>query len=59
VSPDGGLLQSSTVADRVSQCFAGGETRLVPGAYIEFAERLVLPEFRDVKVSMAKDWNPK
>ncbi|PSC71818.1 hypothetical protein C2E20_4941 [Micractinium conductrix] len=49
VSPDGLLLQSSTVADRVSACFAGGETRLVPGAYIEFAERLVLPEFSHLK----------
>ncbi|KAL4451426.1 hypothetical protein ABPG77_009498 [Micractinium sp. CCAP 211/92] len=44
-SPDGRLLQSSTVADRVSYCFCGGETQLVPGAYIEFAERLVLPQF--------------
>lgn len=44
-SPDGLLLQSSTVADRVSYCFRGGETRLVPGAYIEFAERRVLPQF--------------
>ncbi|KAI7840585.1 hypothetical protein COHA_005736 [Chlorella ohadii] len=49
VSPDGLLLQSSTVADRVSFCFAGGETRLVPGAYIEFAERRVLPQFEHLK----------
>lgn len=50
VSPDGGLLQSSTVADRVSFTFAGGETELVPGAYIEFAERLVLPQFAGLQV---------
>ena len=49
-SPDGGLLQSSTVADRVSFAFADGETQLVPGAYIEFAERRVLPEFAHLKV---------
>lgn len=38
------------MADRVSYCFAGGETQLVPGAYIEFAERLVLPQFAGFKV---------
>lgn len=37
-------------ADRVSFSFAGGETRLVPGAYIEFAERRVLPQFAHLKV---------
>lgn len=45
VSPDGGLLQSSTVADTVLFRFADGEERRVPGAYIEFAERAPLPEF--------------
>ncbi|KAK9807821.1 hypothetical protein WJX72_010228 [[Myrmecia] bisecta] len=49
VSPDGGLRQSSTVADRVLFTFANGETRSVPGAYIEFAERLVLPQFEHLK----------
>ena len=39
-------------ADRVSFCFAGGETRLVPGAYIEFAERRVLPQFAHLKASL-------
>ena len=50
MSPDGGLLQSSTVADRISYCFAGSETELVPGSYVEFAERLVLPQFAGLKV---------
>ena len=50
VSPDGGLLQSSTVADRVNVCFACGESALVPGAYIEFAERLPLPQFAHLPV---------
>eukprot|EP00887_Chlorella_sp_A99_P007171 scaffold2.g7171.t1 len=45
VSPDGLLKQSSTMADRVSFTFAEGDAHLVPGSYIEFAERLVLPEF--------------
>lgn len=50
VSPDGGLLQSSTVADMVAFEFAGGATRTVPGPYMEFAERLVMPEFAHVEV---------
>eukprot|EP00741_Cyanophora_paradoxa_P025099 tig00000342_g24227.t1 len=44
-SEDGLLKQSSTVADKVSMRFAGGEERVIPGSYIEFAERLVLPKF--------------
>lgn len=52
VSPDGLLLQSATVADRVSFCFAGGETQLVPGAYIELAERRLLPQFAHLQVSV-------
>jgi hypothetical protein len=44
-SPDGLLLQSSTLADRVRFTFAGGEEREVAGAYVEFAERRVLPQF--------------
>lgn len=49
VSPDGGLLQSSTVADSVQFRFADGATRAVPGPYMEFAQRLVLPEFEGVE----------
>ncbi|BBN05576.1 hypothetical protein MPTK1_3g14320 [Marchantia polymorpha subsp. ruderalis] len=45
VSPDGGLQQSSSVADSVQYAFADGEVKKVPGSYIEFAERLVLPVF--------------
>lgn len=48
-SPDGGLLQAATVADRVSFSFADGEA-LVPGAYIEFAERRVLPQYAHLEV---------
>lgn len=45
VSPDGLLRQSSTVADVHDAAFAcGGEAR-VPGSYIEFAERLPLPQY--------------
>ena len=44
-SPDGGLRQSSTVARMVEASFAGGETIAIPGSYVEFAERSVLPQF--------------
>jgi hypothetical protein len=45
VSPDGLLLQSSTVADKVEATFANGKTTMIPGSYLEFAERRPLPEF--------------
>lgn len=45
-SPDGGLLQSSTVAQLVEASFASGERVEIPGSYVEFAERKVLPQYR-------------
>ncbi len=45
-SPDGNLLQSSTVAGMVDAVFAGGEHKTIPGSYVEFAERRVLEPFR-------------
>jgi len=44
-SPDGLLLQSSTVAGLVEAGFAGGVKKMIPGSYVEFAERRVLPQF--------------
>ena len=44
-SPDGGLLQSSTVAEMIDAEFAGGEVHAISGSYIEFAERRILPQF--------------
>jgi hypothetical protein len=44
-SPDGLLLQSSTVAEMIDAAFAGGEKHKISGSYVEFAERLVLPQF--------------
>jgi hypothetical protein len=46
VSPDGGLLQSSTVAEMISATFADGSKHIISGSYVEFAERKVLPEFQ-------------
>jgi hypothetical protein len=44
-SPDGGLLQSSTVAHMIEAEFAGGDKHRIPGSYVEFAERRVLPSY--------------
>lgn len=50
-SPDGLLLQSSTVAGMLSANFAGGEQHRIAGSYVEFAERRVLPEFANLPAS--------
>ncbi|ADI15744.1 DUF1338 domain-containing protein [Truepera radiovictrix] len=44
-SPDGLLIQSSTVAEMIEAEFAGGERHKIAGSYVEFAERRPLPEF--------------
>ncbi|WP_247235997.1 DUF1338 domain-containing protein [Telluribacter sp. SYSU D00476] len=53
-SPDGGLLQSSTVAEMIEAEFAGGETHRISGSYVEFAERRVLPEFTHLPAEQIK-----
>lgn len=45
-SPDGNLLQSSTVAKMITATFAEGDTFSIAGSYVEFAERKVLPQFQ-------------
>lgn len=45
ISPDGLLKQSSTVAEMQDAEFAAGERLAIAGSYVEFAERLPLPEF--------------
>ena len=54
VSPDGLLLQSSTVAQVLEATFAGDEKLLIAGSYVEFAERKVLPEFTHLNKSELK-----
>lgn len=44
-SPDGGLLQSSTVAEMIEAEFAGGERHMISGSYVEFAERRPLAPY--------------
>jgi 2-oxoadipate dioxygenase/decarboxylase-like protein len=51
ISPDGGLLQSSTVARMVEAEFAGGKRAEIPGSYVEFAERRVLPAYAHLPAS--------
>lgn len=48
VSPDGDLRQASTVAQMIDARFADGETFRIAGSYVEFAERRVLPPFRNL-----------
>lgn len=45
VSPDGGLLQSATVAEMIEAEFADGDKHTIAGSYVEFAERKVLPQY--------------
>lgn len=54
VSPDGLLLQSSTVAQLVKAVFADNEVHDIAGSYVEFAERKVLPEFAHLSESERK-----
>ena len=44
VSKDGLLKQSSTVAEMLEATFANGEKSKISGSYVEFAERLPLPD---------------
>ena len=53
-SPDGGLLQSSTVAHMINAPFAKGEMHRIPGSYVEFAERKILPEYAHLQSSEIK-----
>lgn len=53
ISPDGLLLQSSTIAETVQAEFASsnGTTEIhpIPGSYVEFAERRLFPGFADLE----------
>ncbi|WP_420601901.1 DUF1338 domain-containing protein [Flagellimonas sp.] len=53
-SKDGLLKQSSSVAKMVNATFANGEQMKIAGSYVEFAERLPLPEFQTMDKSLLK-----
>ncbi|WP_350285709.1 DUF1338 domain-containing protein [uncultured Croceitalea sp.] len=46
ISADGLLRQSSSVAKMLTATFANDEQLKISGSYVEFAERLPLPEFK-------------
>ena len=46
ISADGALSQSSTVARMVEAEFANSKKHSIPGSYVEFAERKILPQYR-------------
>lgn len=54
VSPDGLLRQSSTIAEMREATFANGESMAIAGSYVEFSERLVLPEFKQLAADEIK-----
>jgi len=54
ISEDGLLLQSSTVAERLIAEFSGGDSHVISGSYVEFAERRVLPEYKDLEISKVR-----
>jgi len=47
-SKDRLLKQSSSVAEMIDAEFDNGKKMKISGSYVEFAERLVLPEFKDI-----------
>src|SRR5690606_7393717 len=47
-SEDGLLRQSSTVSALYTASFADGKVLEIAGSYVEFAERSVLPAYRDL-----------
>lgn len=49
VSPDVGLVQSSTVADQIPFKFDKGQEGMVAGSYLEFAQRAVLPQYQHLQ----------
>ena len=53
-SLDGLLLQSSTVAEMLEAEFADQQQHTISGSYVEFAERLVLPQFANLELSQIK-----
>ena len=53
-SKDGLLLQSSSVAEMIQATFADNQVQEIAGSYVEFAERKVLPKFRDLGSNQIK-----
>ncbi|MBV4358896.1 DUF1338 domain-containing protein [Pinibacter aurantiacus] len=54
VSKDKLLRQSATVAQKIHSQFADGESMLIAGSYVEFAERNILPQFNSLPPEQIK-----
>ncbi|KAG5033566.1 hypothetical protein JHK85_017548 [Glycine max] len=57
MSPDCLLQQSSTIEDSISFKFSYGITESVPCSYTEFAERLVLPQYKNLPDIEVKEFH--
>jgi len=53
-SKDGLLLQSATISEMREATFAEGEKHLIPGSYVEFAERRILPDYQHLSLNQIK-----
>ncbi len=53
-SKDGNLLQSATISEMREAIFFDGEKQLIPGSYVEFAERRVLPAYQHLPMNEIK-----
>ncbi|KAG2265490.1 hypothetical protein Bca52824_072569 [Brassica carinata] len=55
VSTDGLLLQVSSLSEQLTVEFSDGIIKSVPASYIEFTERLVLPQFKNLPHDQIKE----
>ncbi|KAF2531492.1 hypothetical protein F2Q70_00030839 [Brassica cretica] len=57
VSQDGLLIQISSISERLAVEFADGVTDIIPASYIEFTQRLALPQFKDMPSDEIKEYH--
>ncbi|VVA94720.1 unnamed protein product [Arabis nemorensis] len=57
VSQDGLLIQMSSISEKLAVEFADGVTETTPASYIEFTQRLVLPQFKDLPHHQIKEYH--
>ncbi|XP_048593974.1 uncharacterized protein LOC111200115 isoform X1 [Brassica napus] len=56
-SEDGLLLQVTLASEKVAIEFADGVTEPITASFIEFVQRLVLPQFKDVPIDEIKEFH--
>lgn len=57
MSQDGLLIQISSISERLAVEFADGVTEIIPASYIEFTQRLALPQFKDMPSDEIKEYH--